>query len=44
MNKINVAILGFGTVGQGVVKILQKNADQWVKKCNAEIEVKKSTG
>ncbi|MGI6145246.1 MAG: homoserine dehydrogenase [Clostridia bacterium] len=41
MNKINVAILGFGTVGQGVVKILQKNADQWVKKCNAEIEVKK---
>ena len=41
MNKINVAILGFGTVGQGVVKILQKNANQWIKKCNAEIEVKK---
>ena len=41
MNKINVAILGFGTVGQGVVKILQKNANQWIKKCNAEIAVKK---
>jgi len=41
MNKINVAILGFGTVGQGVVKILQKNTNQWVKKCGAEIRVKK---
>jgi homoserine dehydrogenase len=41
MNKVSVALLGLGTVGQGVVKILQNNKDQWVKKCNAEIEIKK---
>lgn len=41
MNKISIAILGLGTVGQGVVKILQKNANQWEKKCNASIEIKK---
>ncbi|MDD4146460.1 MAG: homoserine dehydrogenase [Clostridia bacterium] len=41
MNKVNVALLGLGTVGQGVVKILQNNKNQWVKRCNAEIEIKK---
>ncbi|HHY06545.1 MAG TPA: homoserine dehydrogenase [Clostridia bacterium] len=41
MNKVNVALLGLGTVGQGVVKILQNNKDQWVKRCNAEIKLKK---
>ncbi len=41
MEKVDIAILGLGTVGQGVVKVLQKNADQWVKKCGARINIKK---
>lgn len=41
MNKVNVALLGLGTVGQGVIKILQSNEKQWLKKCNAEIKIKK---
>ncbi|HHZ17499.1 MAG TPA: homoserine dehydrogenase [Peptococcaceae bacterium] len=41
MEKIDVAILGLGTVGQGVVKILQKNEALWPKKCQAAINIKK---
>jgi homoserine dehydrogenase len=41
MKSIDIAILGLGTVGQGVVKILQNNKDLWGKKCNAEINIKK---
>ncbi len=42
MDKVYVAVLGLGTIGKGVVKVLQNNADQWVKKCGAEIEIKKA--
>lgn len=41
MEKVNIAILGLGTVGHGVVKILQNHADVWCKKCGAEINIKK---
>jgi homoserine dehydrogenase len=41
MEKINIAVLGLGTVGQGVVKVIQNNAKQWENKCGAEINIKK---
>lgn len=41
MRQVNIALLGLGTVGQGVVKILQNNKNQWTKKCGCSIEIKK---
>lgn len=41
MEKVDVAVLGLGTVGVGVVKILQQNEDKWVNKCGARINIKK---
>ncbi|MHB8157908.1 MAG: homoserine dehydrogenase, partial [Desulfocucumaceae bacterium] len=41
MNKVDIAILGLGTVGQGTVKIIEKNRAQWVNKCGADINIKK---
>ena len=37
---MNVAILGFGTVGSGVYEILKNNKEQITKKCREEIRVK----
>jgi len=41
MEKVDIAILGLGTVGQGVVKVIQNNAEQWEKRCGAKINIKK---
>lgn len=41
MEKVDIAILGLGTVGQGVVKVIQQNSSQWVMKCGAQINIKK---
>lgn len=41
MNKVDIAILGLGTVGQGVVKVLQNNLSVWENKCGAGINIKK---
>ncbi|MFZ5755164.1 MAG: homoserine dehydrogenase, partial [Bacillota bacterium] len=41
MEKIEIAILGLGNVGQGVVKILQENTEKWRNKCGANIIIKK---
>lgn len=41
MNKVDIAILGLGTVGQGVVKIVRNNQDQWEKRCGSKINIKK---
>ncbi|PKM86196.1 MAG: homoserine dehydrogenase [Firmicutes bacterium HGW-Firmicutes-12] len=41
MNRIDIAILGLGTVGQGVVKIIQGNQKQWNSRCGATINIKK---
>lgn len=41
MEKIHIAILGLGTVGQGVWKILKTNKDEIIKKCGCEIKVSK---
>lgn len=41
MNEVNVAVLGLGTVGQGVVKIILQNEDQWEKRCGSKIRIKK---
>lgn len=35
-----VAVLGYGTVGSGVVEILNTNADSILKKAGQSIEVK----
>jgi len=41
MRKINVGIIGFGTIGSGVYKILQENRDIISKRLGAIIEVVK---
>lgn len=38
---INVAVLGYGTIGAGVVTVLQQNADSIEKKAGTRIEVKR---
>ena len=38
---INVAVLGYGTIGAGVVKVLQTNVDSIEKRVGERIEVKK---
>ncbi len=37
---INVAVLGYGTVGSGVVEVIEKNKDMVNKKSGQELEVK----
>ena len=39
--KVRIALLGFGTVGQGVWTILNTNKDEIIRKCGCEIEVAK---
>ncbi len=41
MNKVRIAILGLGNVGQGVWKILNTNKNEIMMKCGYEIEVAK---
>jgi homoserine dehydrogenase len=41
MGKVRIAILGLGTVGQGVWSILNTNKDEIIRKCGCEIEVSK---
>ena len=41
MDKVKIAVLGLGTVGQGVAKIIQNNVAKWCDKCGAEISIKK---
>ncbi len=42
MNKaVQVGLLGFGTVGTGVVRILQNNAEMLSRKTGADIKIKK---
>ncbi len=42
MQSVDIAVLGLGTVGQGVVKIIQNNAGKWRHKCGASIQIKKA--
>ena len=37
---INVAVLGYGTVGSGVVEVIEKNKEMVNKKSAQELEVK----
>ena len=39
---INVAVLGYGTVGSGVVEVIEKNKDMVNKKSAQELEVNTS--
>ncbi|MFV0503692.1 MAG: homoserine dehydrogenase [Lachnospirales bacterium] len=41
MNKVKIGILGLGNVGQGVLKILEENAQYIEAKCGSSITVKK---
>jgi len=41
MRKINIGLIGFGTVGTGVVKVLQENAYVFQERIGAEIVLKK---
>lgn len=38
---IYAAVMGFGTVGSGVLEVLEKNADSIAKKCGKKLSVKK---
>lgn len=38
---VNVAVLGYGTIGKGVVTVLQENTDSIEKKAGERIEVKR---
>ena len=37
---INIAVLGYGTVGSGVVEVINTNCDVLAKKAGEEINVK----
>ena len=37
---INVAVLGYGTVGSGVVEVLENNKEEITKKSGEELNVK----
>lgn len=41
VNRIGIGLLGFGTVGSGVVRILNDNAALITQRCGAEIEIRK---
>ena len=41
MRKINIGIIGFGTIGSGVLKILQDNSDVIRKRLGTIVEVVK---
>jgi len=41
MRKINIGLIGFGTVGTGVVKVLKENANVLQERLGAEIVLKK---
>ena len=41
MKKISIGIIGFGTVGTGVVKILKKNRITLRRRIGADLELKK---
>jgi homoserine dehydrogenase len=41
MNKINIGLIGCGTVGSGVIKILKKNRELYQKKFHVQLTVKK---
>lgn len=41
MNKVRIALLGLGNVGQGVCKILNTNRKEIMMKCGCEIEIAK---
>ena len=38
---IRAALLGFGTVGTGVYKVLQKQKEDMIPKLGSQIEIKK---
>lgn len=40
MNRIKIAVLGYGTVGSGVVEVIEKNCEQIGKKAGDELYVK----
>jgi len=42
MGVVNVAVLGLGTVGQGVVKVIQDNAGVWEQKTGSRICLKRA--
>ena len=41
MNKVNIGLIGCGTVGGGVIKIIKKHRDLFEKKYNLRLIVKK---
>lgn len=40
MNQLNIAVLGYGTVGSGVVEVIEKNKDMVNKKSAAALHIK----
>lgn len=39
MSTLRIAIVGLGTVGQGVVELLRRNADQYASRCGRGLQV-----
>ncbi|PIE81430.1 MAG: homoserine dehydrogenase, partial [Cardiobacteriales bacterium] len=39
MKKIRLGLLGYGTVGQGVLALLQKNQAEWKSKTGSDVSV-----
>ncbi|WP_231624239.1 hypothetical protein [Methanobrevibacter arboriphilus] len=40
-SEINIGLIGFGTIGAGVVEIFNKNQDILSKKCGKPVNLKK---
>ncbi|MEJ5229595.1 MAG: homoserine dehydrogenase [Pseudothermotoga sp.] len=41
MKTIKIGLLGFGTVGRGVYKVLKNHKEKMVKSCGADVQIKK---
>ena len=41
MKNINIGLIGFGTIGTGVVKLLKKNKNEILKKTGIKVNLKK---
>lgn len=40
-DKIKIGLLGLGTVGSGVYKLIEKQKDEFYKKAGADVEIVK---
>ena len=41
LKRVSIGLLGLGTVGSGVVKIIQQNGDQIARRAGSELHIKR---